>query len=312
MKAFSFPCIREARWIADALPGVSPAALPVAGRLFVDYALEAAERFGVEESVLVDKAGDPALNGRLGLERDGLCAVSSMRLANWEPESLERLMDSVWFRGVATSGEPCIVLWGQALPFYKPGETGYEPVPEQALRDTPTGVYHLVGGRWQRPVAGTAAIRDTASWLDVSMHLLAGAGGYTLPGYSAENGVHLCRNVVMEHGTTAKSPVLMLDNSWCGRDVVLEGGVILGRNASVGRGARLRRTVVCDDTYVGEWLELDGKIVAGGRIIDAASGVWVDVEERGIARKVPRGGVPKWLNAAFRLLAGRSFSHGVP
>lgn len=309
MRAFYFPSVPDSALLEKLLPGGAPAEAPVTGRNFVDWALESACRFGVDSAVLVDKRISPALERRFAMDRDGLCAVSTMRLAKGLPQSLAEVSASPWFRGIAADGGSAIVVWGDALPLYKPEETGYRPVPQSALRDTPTGIYHWVEGRWLEPEAGAFAMRDAASWLDLSMRLLAGEGGFTLPGYSAENGAYLCRNVVLEHGTEAKPPVLMLDNAWCARDVKLENGVILGRNSFVGRGSRLSRTMVCDDTYIGKWLDLEGKIVLGDRIVDAATGACVDVEESAIAR---HGSIalPKWLKAAGRLVAGHSFGRG--
>ena len=79
---------------------------------------------------------------------------------------------------------------------------------------------------------------------------------FTLPGYSAEGGVYLGSNVVMEHGMEVKKPVLLQDNVWCSRNVRLNGLCIIGKGAFIDEGTHLQRTVVCDNTYIGEGLEL--------------------------------------------------------
>ena len=51
----------------------------------------------------------------------------------------------------------------------------------------------------------------------------------------------------------------------------------------------------------------DGKIVAGNRVIDAETGVWTDVEDEGIARRIHhRIGGLGWLRALWSFLLGRS------
>ena len=146
-----------------------------------------------------------------------------------------------------------------------------------------------------------------------NLDLLAGTGfggrRFTRPGYSAEEGVHLGRNVVTERGFEAKPPVLLQDDAWCARNVRLDGSCVVGRGSFVGEGARLERAVVCDGTYVGPGLELVDKIVAGHRVVDAATGVWVDIGERGVARALGRSSsLPRWLAVDF--LLGRPLTGG--
>ena len=48
-----------------------------------------------------------------------------------------------------------------------------------------------------------------------------------------------------------------------------------------------------------------GKIVAGRRIIDAETGAWVDVEDPGLARRIPTG--LGWLRSLWHFVRGHSF-----
>lgn len=299
------PRTAAAPWTDEVLPGLSPAELPVAGRPFVDYALEAAGRFGVDFADTWDARWSPRLAVRLGErltgQRDGLCDIAYNRIRE-VPRGLRDLERTATFREQSGKG-PVIVLWGLALPLYQPGETSYVPVTEKETLLTPVGVYHFDGDRWLRPSVRPFAVNDTASWLELSLWLLSGSGAYTLPGYSAEKGVRICRNVVTERGVRIEPPALLCDDSWCARNARLRR-VVVGRGAFVGEAARLSNTVVGDETMVGEGLELNGKIVMGGRVIDAATGTWVDVEDDGMASRVRRA--PAWMRAIGRFLAGAS------
>ena len=117
--------------------------------------------------------------------------------------------------------------------------------------------------------------------------------------------MHLGRNVVLEHGTEVKPPVLLQDNTWFARNVRLDGDVIVNSGSYVSEGARLYRTIVGRDTFIGAGLDLDGKIVAGRRVIDPETGTWVDLEEPGIARHIPTG--LGWMRKLWRFMRGRSF-----
>ena len=93
---------------------------------------------------------------------------------------------------------------------------------------------------------------------------------------------------------------------WCARNVWIDRDVIIGRGAFVGEGAHLLRTIVCDETYIGTGLEIVDKIVVGHRVIDAATGAWVDIGERGIARALGGWTWPRWAVAAADFLRGRA------
>lgn len=296
-RALLVPSVPDALWAPAVLPGVNPLETAVAGRQFIDYALEAAQRFDISKILVIDWLHTPRLEARFAETRDGTVAVEYHRGYGPVPLGLADLPREL--------GDEGPVVWGLCIPFYVPGTVRCEPVPDEETWKTPSGIYFRDGARWMRVTSPVTALRDFATWLGLTLELLTGFGEYTLPGYSAEKGVSLCRNVVLEYGTSVRPPVLLLDNVWCERNVRLENGVVLGRNVFVGEGTSLSRTVVCDDTFLGAGLNLDGKIVVGRRIIDAASGTWVDIEEEGIAHRIQRS--PNWLDAVFRFLAGRSF-----
>jgi hypothetical protein len=198
-----------------------------------------------------------------------------------------------------------VVVWGAAISTHLPDEVSLEPVSEAECEETPAGLYRREGGRWMRVLPHGLVARSIRAWHALNFIVLRESDKFTIPGYSSEKGVHLGRNVILEHGTDVKPPVLMLDNTWCARNVRLDGDVIVNTGSFVGEGARLRRTVVCGDTFVGEELDLDGKIVAGRRIIDAETGAWVDVEDPGLARRIPTG--LGWLRSLWHFVRGHSF-----
>ena len=164
--------------------------------------------------------------------------------------------------------------------------------------------YRREGGKWMRIVPHGLVIRNIKAWHALNFIVLRHPDNFTIPGYSSEKNVHIGRNVVLEHGTSVKAPVLLQDNTWFARNVILDGEVIVDSGSYVSEGAKLARTVVLRDTFIGEGLEFDGKIVSGRRVIDAATGTWVDLEEPGLARRIPTGF--GWVRTIWRFLRGRS------
>ena len=298
------PLVESGRWILDILPSMSPAELPVAGRRFVDYGLEVARRAGGTLMEVLDwkwsermakEFADPTRTGSALFYEKGNGPVM-------------RGLDDVVGADTPLTQSPSdglVVIWGLCMPL-EITHADFEPVTPEECRDTPPGIYRRDGGGWVRLKLRMFMVHDLRSWYELNFTVFHDSGLFTLPGYSAERDVHLGRNVVLEHGVNISPPALLQDNVWCARNVHLDGDVIVGSGTFIGEGTTLRRTVVCDNTYIGTGLVLDGKIVAGNRIIDPVSGVWTDVEDEGIARRIRRIGGLGCLRAIWRFLLGRS------
>ena len=298
------PAIRELGWVQEILPGTSPAELPVAGRRVIDYALECAQRFGVMFTEILDWRFSQALADDFAdMTRTGY-PVFYMKGEGPMPSGLR---DIEGYSSPLTSvvNDGLVVVWGLAISTHTPKDVSLEPVPDGEIVETPPGLYRREGGRWMRILPRGMVIRNVKAWHSLNFVILQNPELFTLPGYSSERGVRLGRNVVMEYGTTAKPPVLLQDNTWFARNVRLDGEVIVDSGSYVSEGARLHRTIVCRDTYIGEGLDFDGKIVIGRRVIDAETGSWVDLEEPGLARPIPVG--LGWVRSLWHFFRGRSF-----
>ena len=301
--ALFVPSVSRLEWLHELLPWLSQAELPVAGRRFIDYALESAQKFGFGAVGIIDWH----FSKRLFADCNNLTARGVPVV--YQPGSgdlprglndLERVVSP--FTNPVQDG--LAVAWGLCLTSRKFDEMAYEDMSAEECEDTPYGLYRRMGGRWVRFNPRGIAVNDVRSWQRLSLAVLENPWLFTLPGYSSEEGVHLGRNVVLERGTRIKPPVIMQDNTWCSRNVWLDGDVIVGQGSFIGEGAHLRRTLVGDNTYVGMGLDLSDKIVVGHRVIDAETGHWTDVDEPGVAQYI--GGVG-WLKRLWRFVLGTSY-----
>ena len=298
------PSTHEMEWVQEVLPGTSPAELPVAGRRIIDYALECAQRFGVMFTEILDWRFSQALADDFAdMTRTGY-PVFYMKGEGQMPSGLK---DIEGYSSPLTSvvNDGLVVVWGLAISTHTPKDMSMEPVSDEEIAETPPGLYRREGGRWMRILPRGMVIRNVKAWHALNFVVLSNPDQFTLPGYSSERGVRLGRNVVMEYGTTAKPPVLLQDNTWFARNVRLDGEVIVNSGSYVSEGARLHRTVVCRDTFIGEGLDFDGKIVIGRRVVDAETGSWVDLEEPGLARHIPVG--LGWVRSLWHFFRGHSF-----
>ena len=298
------PAVHELEWVQEILPGTSPAELPVAGRCVIEYAIECAQEFNVIFTEILDWCFSERLADHFAeLTRTGR-PVFYVKGEGPVPRGLK---DIEGYSSPLTSNisDGLIVVWGVAIPTHLAEEVTLETVSDEDCADTPAGIYRREGGRWMRIVQHGIVVRDVKTWHALNFIVLRQPDKFTLPGYSTERDVHLGRNVVIEHGTEVKPPVLLQDNTWFARNVRIDGEVIVDSGSYVSEGARLCRTVVCRDTYIGTGLDFEGKIVAGRRVVDAATGTWVDLEEPGLARQISTG--LGWFRSLWRFIRGRSF-----
>ena len=297
------PSTHEMEWVQEVLPGTSPAELPVAGRRIIDYAIESARKFDVMFTEILDwRFSQKLADDFADMTRTGM-PIFYLKGEGAVPKGLKDL-EGYSSPLTANIEDGLIVIWGLGISMHAPGETSLEPVSDEELAETSAGAYRREGGRWMRIVPHGLVIRNIKAWHTLNFIVLRHPDKFTVPGYSSEKNVHIGRNVVLEHGTSVKAPVLLQDNTWFARNVILDGEVIVDSGSYVSEGAKLARTVVLRDTFIGEGLEFDGKIVSGRRVIDAATGTWVDLEEPGLARRIPTGF--GWVRTIWRFLRGRS------
>lgn len=268
MKAILFvPAAESTEWLSQILPDLSPAELPIAGKRAIDYALEEAAAAGYDMAEVLDYHPSTRLEAAFADPSAHPLPVFYIKGSGAIPKSIAELkrISSPLTQNLE-SGETVVV--------------------------------------WGLKIAGIQ-IDSVKAWHKVNFEVLKDTSHYTLPCYSAESGIYLGRNVVIERGTEIKPSVLLCDNVWLERNVRLDGEVIVGAGSFIGEGARLKNTIVCPDTYVGAELEFENKIVAGKRIIDIETSAWTDVDEPGVVRPIG-GSIITMLKAFWCFLKGRS------
>ena len=298
------PSVASTEWLSGLFPDYSLAELPVAGRRIVDYVLEVAQKSGAMLVEVLDWHYTKRLEEYFNDPTRTGSAVFYSRAEGNLPRGLDDLAGQPSSPLTQSLSDGLVVVWGPCLAL-KLEECGAEEVSAADRAETPLGVYRRAGGGWERLKAPTRQVDSLRSWHRMNFEVLHDPGEFTLPGYSAESGVYLGRNVIIEHGSEVKAPVLLNDNTWFARNVRLEGDVIVGSGSFVSEGARLSRTVVGENTFIGPGLELEDKIVIGQRVIDVETGAWVDIEEPGVARRL--GAVGGVLRSLWHFLRGRSY-----
>lgn len=102
---------------------------------------------------------------------------------------------------------------------------------------------------------------------------------YVIPGYGADKGVILGRNVEIGKGVKVHGPVVVGSNvRFLGKAVVGPNAVI-GNNVIIDDGSEVRDSVVMANTYIGRRLFVSGKMVAGSRVFSANNDTSMEVSD---------------------------------
>lgn len=135
-----------------------------------------------------------------------------------------------------------------------------------------------------KPVNSTAfAISPLKSIVDlhqVTMQVLSTKQDhYVLPGYSAEKGVILGRNVETGRDVIINAPVIIGDNVRLLGDAVIGPGAVIDRNVIIDSSTQVQDSAVLEGSYLGRNLYVDKKIVSGRRIFSGTEDERIDIED---------------------------------
>ena len=277
MKAIINPYIIEDRWQEEYFPGMSLCALPLAGKPHAEHLIDLCSMLKIDGVLILDynydlEFGKDLQKGQrwpltLEYEGAGVTASESKMIAQHRK-----------FLG----DDDVLFFLGSILPMPSSVEEILEKM-EPAESTLTDGVYLWRNGQLLRSLAPLKVIDSIRCYYDMNFELMRTPGIYVLPGYSAENSVFLGMNVTIMSNVDITPPVMLCDDCCLEQGCQLNDGVIVGKNVLVDQETMLRHSIILDHTYVGMKMELEGKIVCAGRIIDPVNEVHMDMDDLGIA-----------------------------
>jgi hypothetical protein len=124
----------------------------------------------------------------------------------------------------------------------------------------------------EAPVSGQP-VKDILDYYRHNMRL-AGSdiGKYNLPGFSEGKKSFVGRDVQIASSARVRPPVILGNGIQFGRGVHAGPNIIIGDNCIIDNRTTIRDTIVLGNTYIGQDLEISGKICFGNTIIDPVTG----------------------------------------
>lgn len=102
---------------------------------------------------------------------------------------------------------------------------------------------------------------------------------YVMPGYGVEKGVLIGRNVEISKNVQIKLPVLIGDNVKLLGNAVIGPNVSISNNVIIDSGTQISQSIIFSDSYIGQGLLIDRKIVAGEQVISPAEGTSILIKD---------------------------------
>ena len=284
MKACIYIGGQSLDWVRSYFPDQPPGALPVAGKEWCVHLLDFLVNLGDVSHIYIADCHPGERISALA-KRDGYWSTSFTYLEAVRSSSPWRLLQKNP-RIPCDPAEKMLLFWGLSLPDLASPEELLQklrPVDPQS-KTLPPGVYLWQDGKFFACDCPMHYARSLQEYFNLNFRLLASPDVYTLPGYSGTPGYGFGRNVTTMPNCTTEPPLIVQDNAFLGRSLVLAGGVVVGKNSLIDDHTELRHTIVLNDTYVGKRLYLEDKIVSGNRVVDVRTGAYIDLSDEFLAK----------------------------
>ena len=111
------------------------------------------------------------------------------------------------------------------------------------------------------PPLSTVVLESAGQYYKLANDLLQNRlSHYVLPGYSNEAECYIGRNVIIQKSAKIVKPVIIGNNVQILAGSVIGPAAIIGSNVIVDRQSTVSSSIVMDNTFIGEQLEVEGKI----------------------------------------------------
>ena len=284
MRACLYIGPRNNGWVGELLPGKSPGELPILGQSWCRHVAGLCSQLKIDRIYIADVFYYPELTTRLG---DGSYWDLRIDFRRSEPAaSPQELLAQ--HRG-AIPEDDLLIFWGQVLPDLPEPElllADPQPVGDLPADGLPDGIYLLRGGRLLRCPCPLHRMDSPQAYFDLNFRLLREPGIYTIPGYSpAHDGIYFGQNLVTMPNARIRPTTVIRGNCFLGRSVQLNGDVIISDDVVIDDYTVIKHSIILGNTYVGRNMWIENKVFVGNRVIDMASGAFVDLNDPSLADK---------------------------
>jgi hypothetical protein len=274
----------EFAWAHEAFPCVHPLLLPLCNKPFVEYLIDLAILTGSSAvRILCDGGLGPVERYCEDGSRWGIAlSYGSLHADDTVPILLGKNRRFCGSERIMVVSGFSFIRYDKRLDYKSLAGSR----PEGEWVTSPGGGITLSGPPEQARAEGTGAplslmpLDSMASYYRASMEALeTGTDRYVLPGYGGEPGCAIGRNVVISKSVQIRKPVSIGNNVQLLGDTIIGPSAIIGSNVIIDHESSVESSIVLDNTYIGEHLEVNGRIASGNRLNDPVSGASIEMED---------------------------------
>ncbi len=124
--------------------------------------------------------------------------------------------------------------------------------------------------------------------LRISMEVLAAEQDhYVLPGYRENNSSMFGKNISLGTGVDIRPPVIIGNDVKIRDNVIIGPRAVIGNNVIVDQDACVKDSVLMPNTYTGQGLQVERKLVNGNRVFSPSLGTHLEVNDDAIFSILP-------------------------
>lgn len=285
-------------YTADTLPWVDDLGcvawplLPVANRPLLDYWLEFCAEQGIELVQVILGEGAERVEKFAGDgSRWGIKIQYSFARAGEQPLDYLKTASERWQDG--------LLFMGGAIHLRR--RKAYDPSRFQNLDSCrygpdscPTFLYGKNGAEVKELLNGGRGsetglekihvhpfeLNTITAYFDLNMKMVMGEfSRYVTAGFAERDGISFGYNVLTPPSAEIRPPVIIGNACRLGALTTVGPKVIVGDHVIIDSNTELSNCMILQDTYIGQNLEINNKIVAGNRLIDPSDGTVVEIDD---------------------------------
>ena len=274
MKALLVLREKDCGWLRQISPSIYPAMFPVCNKPLLEYFVDFAILNGCSDiRVLMDKPGKDVESYFNQGHRWGI-AMSYGSFMN------EETIDQILIKNSGYCQEGSLLIFDGFFFIHYDKETNYSNWQEDS--DFSPSISCATGSvlstRSRHNLSNITSAHNQVDFalsplesLDdlyqITMQVVAAEQQhYVLPGYGAEKGIVLGKNVEIGRNVTINEPAVIGNNVRILGDAVVGPFAVIGNNVIVDEGTHIQESVILNASYLGRNLTINRKVVKGNRI----------------------------------------------